>query len=880
MKRIAWPGENHGEVAWGGKGRSLLDLSRAGLPVPPWFAVLPVDFQSLEEPAAPVSNDGKTGAGFSLPEDLLAEVRASLARLCPDGQPVAVRSSASDEDGSAHSFAGQFESFLGVNPRDEAAVAAAIAGVWKSGFTDRVLAYRREHGLPETPRPPTVIVQRMVAADAAGVAFSTDPVSGRRGMAVVSAVHGLGSSLVNGESDADTWRVDRSGRVAERVLATKRIAHRIGGAGVAAADVSVADRLKPALTDEQVGAVASLARRAAGHFGRAQDIEWAVEGGRLFLLQSRAITSLGSVADPDGPRLIWDNSNIAESYSGVTTPLTYTFARRAYEEVYRQFCRIMGVPGAVIADHAAVFANMIGIVRGRVYYNLVSWYRVLAMLPGFTVNRKFMEQMMGVKEGMPEELLAGIRPATFRDRLRDGFALAATVAGLIRQHRTLPRQTAAFYERLNAALAPPAPPLGDMRLDELAAHYRGLERQLLTRWDAPLVNDFFAMIFFGLLRSLAAKWCDATASLQNDLVAGAGDIISADPARRVRAMAGVIRGDAALIETLCTADADAARAAVARHPELERLFRDYLDVFGDRCLQELKLESLTLHDDPAPLLRSVGHFARRLAGASAAAKPHDESAARTAAEKTAAAKLAGHPLRRALFGWVLRHARARVSSRENLRFERTRLFGRVRRVFLECGRRLAETGVLAEPRDVFYLELAEILGFIEGSATIQNLGDLAALRKAAFARFAAETSRSPAPRFDTRGAVNAGNSFCAPPAGTAREGGEERQGLGCCAGIVRGRARVITDPRGAEIHPGEILVASHTDPGWILLFPAAAGVVVEYGSLLSHSAIVAREMGIPAVVSVTGLTEWLRTGDEIELDGGSGAVRRITAAGA
>jgi pyruvate,water dikinase len=700
----------------------------------------------------------------------------------------------------------------------------------------------------------------MVDAGAAGVAFSADPVSGRRGVAVVSAVRGLGNKLVDGAADADTFRIDRAGRIVEQTVA-------VPASG-------------PAIAPAQAVEVAVLAHRSARHFGRAQDIEWAFEGGKLFLLQSRAITSLGAVADPAGRRLIWDNSNIAESYSGVTTPLTFTFARRAYEEVYRQFCRLMGVRASVIAENADVFPQMLGIVRGRVYYNLISWYRVLAMLPGFTMNRRFMEQMMGVKEGVPDELLGNGAPAGRGARLRDSLAFARSVAGLICQHRTLPRQIDAFYRRLNAALAPPVPALEDQRLDELVAHYRDLERQLLTRWDAPLVNDFFAMIFFGLLRALAAKWCGADAALQNDLVAGAGDIVSAEPARRVRAMAAAIRGEAGLIETLCSAPADAALAAVAQHGELNGLFCDYLDVFGDRCLQELKLESLTLHDDPLPLLRSIGHFARRLANETEAAPVRDEAAVRRAAEAAVRTKLGPHPLRRALFGWVLRHARSRVSNRENLRFERTRLFGRVRRIFLECGKRMTETGALDEPRDVFFLELGEILGFVEGTATLDRLGDLANLRKSAFARYAAETDRAPAPRFETHGAVNAGNRFRperteAMPGG----GGEERRGLGCCAGVVRGVARVVVDPRGAELRAGEILVASRTDPGWILLFPAAAGVVVEYGSLLSHSAIVAREMGIPAVVSVPELTAWLVTGDEIELDGSTGAVRRLRKAG-
>jgi pyruvate,water dikinase len=122
--------------------------------------------------------------------------------------------------------------------------------------------------------------------------------------------------------------------------------------------------------------------------------------------------------------------------------------------------------------------------------------------------------------------------------------------------------------------------------------------------------------------------------------------------------------------------------------------------------------------------------------------------------------------------------------------------------------------------------------------------------------------------------VYQGNSFCSARP-TEESGGDERRGIGCCSGVVRGLVRVITDPRNAVLKSGSILVAERTDPGWILLFPLAAGLLVERGSLLSHSAIVAREMGIPAIVSIPGVTRWLSDGDWVELDGGAGVVRRI-----
>lgn len=866
----------------GGKAGALSRLAGAGFPVPAWFVVAPCAMgESIPVELRSAFAAGDAAVVQSVLDRLEAndavrgDIAAAAATLCPNGEPVAVRSSALDEDSCEHSFAGQLDSFLFVSPAE---VPEMVARVWRSGFSERVLAYRRERGLPPLPSPPAVLVQRMVTAEAAGVAFSADPVSGRRGIAVVSGVYGLGSSLVSGECDADTWRIDRAGVIVEEAVADKRIAHRADPGspeGVRSTEVPPEQSARPCLTPDQVRAVADLARRAARHFGRPQDIEWAIEDNTLYLLQSRPITSLAVLPDPDGGLNIWDNSNIAESYGGVTTPLTFSFARHIYEEVYRQFCRIMAVPPAVIAANERIFPRMLGLVRGRVYYNLLNWYRLLAMLPGFASNRRFMEQMMGVKEGIPDEVLseaiATCRVGLWRDRLN----LARSVAGLVYNHLRLTVNIEHFYDRLNRALAPPVPPLEDQRADELAGHYRMLESQLLTRWDAPLVNDFFAMVFFGLLRKAAASWCrDANETLQNDLLSGEGKIVSAEPARRVREMAVIAAEDSELTELLASADAPAAGKAIATHPRLGTLYESYLARFGDRCLDELKLESATLHDDPLPLLRSIGEFARRIRSGRAAQAP-DEQSIRRAAEERARAALAGSPLKGLLFTWILGQARSRVSDRENLRFERTRLFGRVRRVFVELGKRFQADGILDDARDIFWLEKDEIFGFVEGTSSDTDLRGLATLRRAEFERWKA--AEPPADRFETRGMVGHAQPCRSTVATPSTPGGDTLKGIGCCPGVVRGTVRVITDPRGAVIRQGEILVAERTDPGWIMLFPACSGLLVERGSLLSHSAIVAREMGIPAIVSLTGLTAWLATGDQVEMDGASGTVRKLAA---
>ena len=263
-------------------------------------------------------------------------------------------------------------------------------------------------------------------------------------------------------------------------------------------------------------------------------------------------------------------------------------------------------------------------MRGRIYYNLVSWYRVLAMLPGFAVNRRFMEQMMGVREPMPDEVLARRAAAHARGRAVDGLRLARSIGGLAWALVRLPSQIDRFYTRLNTALGAPTP-LADMRLDELTAHYRSLERQLLTRWDAPLVNDFFAMIFYGVLRSLCTRWAgDVDGTLQNDSGHRRG--------RHRQRGAGASRERAGPARGIPPHAAHGAGHRVARrHPGGDgrscRTRRSPASTtrtwtkFSDRCLDELKLESPTLADDPLMLLRTIGRLALRRREAATGHRP-------------------------------------------------------------------------------------------------------------------------------------------------------------------------------------------------------------------------------------------------------------------
>lgn len=818
--------------------------------IPAWFVVLPSACTTTEQGQAGVPKPAK---------GVREELEAAIARLAPTGHPFAVRSSAVGEDGQEHSFAGQLESVLGVAAAD---VPAAVSRVWASGATERVRAYRATKALEGPPPVPAVLVQRMVNPAAAGVAFGADPVTGNPDVAVISSVRGLANALVSGDVDGDTHRVHRDGTILQKTLAQKGHIETVAKAGgTRRLAVSAPEATQSAITDEEAVRIARLAWSVGRHLGRPQDIEWAIEGKTLWLLQARPITTL-----PQGPVALWDNSNIAESYAGVTTPLTYTFARQAYAAVYREMCRLLWIPQQAVDSESESFENLLGLVDGRMYYNLVSWYRILALLPGFSFNRRFMEQMMGVREELPADLLDQIRshPRTTEGR----WPKLKTALSLGLHQFMLRRKVRSFQARVDAALVS-GPPAAGQDMASLAKEYRRLEAALLRRWDAPLINDFLAMIMFGALRQACQKWVgDADGTLQNALLCGGGGMVSAEPPRRIAEIAHAVRHDAALVATLKAAPAREAEKALRTDPRHRALYDAYLDRFGDRCLEELKLESPTLREDPTSLVRTIGEMAQR--GQPPPAPDLKVLQAQAEARIRSAPGMSW--TRRAALRWLTRNARARVRDRENLRFERTRVFGRVRQLFAEMGNRLHEQRVLEDPSDVFYLELEELLGAAE-QGRLQGLGERAVRRRSEFARFRA--SAPPPDRFLTRGGRRQDLSQTIEP---PIHGGEERAGLGCCPGVVRGRARVILDPRGAVVRAGEILVARRTDPGWILLFGAAQGLIVEHGSLLSHAAIVSREMGIPSVVGVAGVTAWLRDGDQVELDGQTGRVRRLPGA--
>jgi pyruvate,water dikinase len=873
----------------GGKGAKLARLQEIGCNVPAWFPVEAGEFRRAMEHRdvqAAIAHAGElvdaedfeaaadavraAVLALPLPEDLqLAVVQQWRDTL--GGAVVAVRSSAIGEDGTEHSFAGQFESILGVETEQQ--LLDAVRQCWASAWTGRAVAYRARHEMPPLDVEMGLVVQLLVDSEVAGVMFTGDPISGDPYTTVVSATWGLGEALVSGIANADTYRIDRRHDVLDTEVADKDVMIVRADAGLTEErEVEAARREVRCLSDAQVRELAELGDRLeAADAGRAQDVEWAFHAGELHVLQTRPVTTQ---LRPRGIRRTWDNSNIVESYSGVVSPLTFSFAREAYTAVYFQALKLLRLPESEMTQAKVVVRQMLGYVDGRVFYNLASWYYLLSVMPDYEKNAAAMEQMMGVRAPLDRR----VAPAANASRKLRLYA--AMGWQLIRVNRSIRE----FRANVRRVLTTYDVDFRAMDADQLVDAYDQLRTELLGNWQTPIVGDTRVMIMFDRLRSTIKRLgLDDEGTLHNDLMCGQGEVESAEPTYHLVRVAERVRANAALRSIVLDTDDDDLRDAIRDRGGVDGAWVDaqleqYLARFGDRCANELKLETPTLREHPAFLYSVLRNFVRQDDLTEAKMKSHEAKIAAEAMAEVDARFAETNPLTRPLgrwsFGFALKHARAAVRDREAMRFDRTRVFGLARRIFAALGERFCEAGLIDDPRDVFLLEVEEIIGTVQGTTTITDLRGLVALRRVQQERWESEEMPD---RIETVGITNANPRTDAYAA--VDVSGDQLGGIGCCAGIVERPARVVHSPDSGVTLDGDIMVCTRTDPGWVPLFPSCGGLLVERGSLLSHSAIVAREFGIPAIVGMPGLMQWARDGEPVRMDGTSGIVERVGQAG-
>lgn len=851
--------------AIGGKAKNLLKLKEAGFRVPNWLVIPQESLQDCIPEEYKEAKFDKIIAfieTYRFPKEIIEE----LIRQLPSSEFYAVRSSAMDEDGMDFSFAGQFESYLFVTAET---LEDHIKKVWSSAYSERVYQYRQSNSL-NLKAGIAILVQEMIHAEAAGVAFGINPASGDRKEKIISAVYGLGEGLVSGELDSDNYRIKN--KTISREIADKTemiVLDATRGKGTKRIQVENRKRKLSSLSDEQIHEVANILDQCFELYGRPQDIEFAVAGNQVYLLQARPITNLHRVADPGGTYILWDNSNIIESYPGVSTPLTFSFISKSYENAYKIFCGFMGVEERVIRINERVFANTLGFINGHVFYNLKTWYHMLAMLPGYSINARFMEKMMGVKErfDIPENLLVSKSAAWWK--------IFKMIVKMYFRFLSLPSKRKNFINLLNTTIAEYKTIDFDKKnANELMALYLSFEGKLLNEWKAPLLNDFFAMIWFGLLQKRCEKYGISTnPNVHNDLLCGSSDIISTQPIHRSIALATTISANPELQKLFANESEKKIWKTLSENKEYSDIKNEidrYIHDFGERCIGELKLETISYTQDPCRFIKILQAYVITGITKEKTSGKVEEQLRRNAEDEVRKA-LKYKIFKQFIFSRTLKHARTLVSSRENLRYERTRAFGIVRELFTAMGGNFYAEGIIDHPRDIFYLTKEEIFAYIEGTSVNQNLKALIRLRKTEFASY--QEQPAPSERFASYGPVYHGNNFFGTDKLDLIEG--DLKGIGCCPGRVRAKAMVIRNPNEVATLDGCILVTSSTDPGWVTLFPSASAILVERGSLLSHSAIVSREMGIPCIVSITGLLKTIKSGDEIEMDGSTGLIKII-----
>lgn len=806
----------------GGKAATLARLQAAGLPVPPGF-VIPADVAD-----GPTSDDADHAG---LLERLRPDVADALARL-GEG-PVAVRSSAVAEDLAAASYAGQYETVLGCRDVDE--VLVAVERVWASARSSRVAAYRGSQATSAV----AVLIQRQVAAETAGVAFTADPVTGERDEVLVSAVAGLGDRLVSGEADADEWRVGHG--TARRV---------------------VTDPAAPQVLDDRTArAVADLAADVEAHSGFPQDVEWAAAGGRVHLLQARPVTSLP--IEPDLPEPSGDGWS--KDVAHFVPPMSVLTA-----SIYRP--RFERATATAFAEHGALVEGLQTFDRAGELY----------VRPG----------PPGGREGPPPPwpvlgLLARVLPP-----LRARCAAARATVETDRASRLLDQWEEELADRFDAEtrrlLAVDLAALDDAALaDHLEAAIA------LFDWGLTLHFRLLLPVMLEPYRLMVAcreelGWDDGEvlALLGGSSRASSAPTAAVDElAERARNLPGVAEWAAAGadLDELAGVDADLADEV-----------RALVDRFGHRTLDN-DLTTPTLAERPELLLRQLRDRLVRPAGATGApddgrqpASPPPDPEARFAEA------IAGRDpeTRERLQHQLARAQRAYGAREHNVVVVLLAPIAAIRYAVVEAGHRLVVAGALARGDDVFSCEEDEVLAALRGHAP-DGLAVAAARRRGERAWVAAHpgpaTLGSSHPPADVRALpapareVNAAMLwFLERQLPTEAAAGADTEslttGLPASPGRYQGTVRVVRDPADFDrLGPGEVLVCPVTSTSWSVVFGTAGALITDHGGPLSHPAIIAREHGIPAVVGTTDATTVLRDGLDVVVDGTTGRVEPVPA---
>jgi pyruvate,water dikinase len=875
----------------GGKAKNLHILTKNKISVPPWF-VVPTDFYvnfieknnikvKIEKIVKSINfSDNKSILEGSkkiknlffkneIPKKDLEILISYFNNFKKNSEYVAIRSSAIGEDDFKASFAGQMDSFLFIIKQET--YIESIKKCWASIFSERALAYRHISKLPLSDIRIAVIVQKMIFGEISGVLFTVNPANNNLDEMLINSTFGLGEGIVSGELDTDNFYIDKNKNSIKQKLVEKKYKISFNKNKKEGTIRTVVEKKKqniPSLKKNQIKKLATICRQIEKIYNIPQDIEWTIKSNKIYILQTRPITTINQ--DKTKEKILWDNSNIIESFPGITKPLTFSFAKTAWSSVFRQSAKTMGVPEKVVQKNDELFDNMLGLVNGRVYYNLMKWYQFVSFFPGFKQNRKYMEQMMGVKESY--KFNEQKNRFFTKEKISAIPGYMKLIYGLVKNYFIIDKEVDRFHRNFEKNYNELIKyDFKNMEPKEVMDIFNQAKNRLLKGWKVEGINDYSAMLFYGVVRSLTKKYkLDERGSIHNDLFCGEENMDSTKPTKHLLLLADKIKKDKKLNDLFNKNNEKQIleKLKKSEYSNFNKQFIDYLDEFGFRCMSELKLEEKSLKDDPTFLITILKNYLN-LETLNLDSINQKEIKKRTRAEDLIDEKLKWRPLRKILFYWALRNARKSVRYRENMRLCRTKVFGLVREAFRSIENNFARNGLIISPDDIFYLEVDEIFDFIQEKNKI-DFKNIVKYRKKLYSKF--EKIELPE-RFMTQGTVN---KYEITDVITKDEMTVQKKdtltGVSCCPGIVKNKVRVILSPSDNVKLNGEILVADKTDPGWVPLYPSVSGLLIERGSVLSHSAIVARELGLPTIVGIKGLTKKIKDGQVVKMDAGNGVV--------
>ena len=859
----------------GGKALGLARLLTGGFPVPPGFCVTTEayvralqapDFSSAEQWQAALHSSGAERQrilarcraiiqNYDIVE-LTTQIVEQVRRLdAPLHGLWAVRSSATNEDGPHASFAGVYLTRLGI-PLEE--IGSSVKDLWLSIWDERVLNYHAASGLSETAPTMAVVIQPLLEAQAAGVAYSVHPLMGRATQVMINAVAGLAAALVDGSATPDQYVVEiaensQPVRISERIVVGQTQALRMTNQGLRSMPLSSETVGCAVLSDDRLFALARAAKQIEKAFGHPVDLEWLYDERGLWLLQARPISGLV------GPRRLtnddceWSRANFKETLPELPSPLGLSFLEQFMDRYIVAPYRRLGcqIPEGI---------SSVRILKGRPYINMTLFYSLVAQLKGDPSS--LTEQMGGEVLIRPPEVCplgwfavarAGVlMMAEMRKAVRDGPAWFAEMKVMVVEHCPDRIQTLSGGEI-------------SLRLDAIA---KRLDEQELTFGIAGGVAQCLQALGAVLPRWLGEDW----RALLNGALQGQAAVISAQQIVRLAEIADMVRRDpsAMLLFTGEGWDPGEVRRKL-EGTEVLRAFTRHLDDYGHRGVGESDVMSPRFADRPDLLLSVL----RTQVLAPTSATPADILQRQTRVRERALAeirtRLGWRFHRWAFFSWWYRRLCRFFALREANRHHLMYYSAATRTLLLRLGKWLVEQGRFSSPEDIFYLTVEARADLLAGGS--RDWQGMIQVRRAE--RDHDATMTVPDTIQDWREVVRSTDaSSSVDPDGVFR-------GIPISGGQVIGPVRFIRSMEDwARVCRGDILVVSVIDPGMAPLFGVAAGLVAEMGGTLSHGAIIAREYGLPAVANVSGVTTGLKEGDQISLDAERGEIIVRVRAGA